>query len=146
MSLNDIDMSGVEEPKDFGVVKPCATRIRIKEITRITEGLEQKEYDEYYLIKTEFVDPTTVEPLDKDTVPSSPLVRLYTHNKGSLGMLRRFIEATGFSWSDFVGSTDRDGFLQSLVGSEADVKITLRKSTNGNDMNDVKFPARKQVA
>jgi hypothetical protein len=146
MSLNDIDMSGVEEPKDFGAVKACATRIRIKSIERITEGLEAKDYDEYYLVKTEFVDPTTVEPVDPTTVPSAPITRLYTHNKGCLQMLRRFIESHGFGWDEFVGSTDREGFLQGLVGAEADVKITLGKTTTGNDRNEIRYPAKAKVA
>lgn len=145
MSLNDIDMSGIEEPKDFGLVKPCVTRLRIREITKITEGLDEKAYDCYYRVLSELSDPSSVEPVDPDTVPSAPITNLYVHNKGSLGVLRHFIEAHGFSWDDFIGSPDREGFLQGLVGAEADAKIVLTTTTNGNQRNEAKYKAVKKT-
>ena len=145
-NLNDIDLSGVEESKDFGAVKAVATRLRIREITR--QRVEGKPYDSYFRVLTAFVDPSAVEAVDPTTTPSGPIVNLYTHNQGSLGALRRFIEAHGFAWADFVGSSDREGFLQSLVGAEADAKISLvtKNIKTGEELNSPRNEVRYKVA
>jgi hypothetical protein len=144
MSLNQIDMSQVEEPRDFGAVKPTVTRLRVREIS-IEPAPAGKVYTHYIRVLTEFVDPSAVEPVDAGTTPNAPIVNLYTHNQGSLMGLRRFIEALGIAWTDFVNAPDRDAFLQGLVGQEADAKIKLEthRRDTGEELdspcNAVKF-------
>lgn len=138
MSLQDLDLSGVEESKDFGAVKPVVTRLRIEEIEHVTEGLEDKKYNEYYNVRTAFVDPSTVESVDPQLTPSAPWTKLYTHSPGALKMLRRFIEAHGYSWDEFVASGDREGFLKGLEGAEADAKVKLvtKRSDTGEELEN----------
>lgn len=143
-NLNDIDLSQVEESKDFGAVKTTTTRLRIKEITK-EAAKPGKEYSHYFRVLTEFVDPSIVEAVDPATAVSAPIVNLYVHNPGSLSVLRRFIEAHGYKWADFVGSVNREEFLQSMVGAEATAKITLqtKNTQTGEDLdsprNEVKY-------
>ena len=150
MSLNDVDMSGVEEPKDFGAIKTTITRLRIKEIEKV-DAAAGKAYTDYFRVLTELTDPSSVESVDPNNTPSSPIVNLYYHNAGSLQVLRRFIEAHGFSWSDFVGASDKEAFLQNLVGAEADAKIILVTKNNqtgeelDNPRNDVRYKTTKKV-
>lgn len=151
MSLNDVDMSGVEESKDFGAIKPVVTQLRCAEITKVTEGLEGKAYDCYYNVRTEIVDPSSVEALDAQLTPSAPWTKLYIHTPGALKMFRRFIEAHGANWDEFIGSPDREGFLQSLVGAEATAKVTLVTKRNdtgeelANPRNEISYRLPKKV-
>lgn len=141
MSLNDLDFGAVEESKDFGAVKPTATRLRVREITY--KKVEGKDYDGYFSVFNEFVNPETVEAYDPTLVPSAPIDNLYIHNQGSLGFLRRFVESHGGDWGEYT-TIDKGGDviaqinerLQKLVGTEAEAKITIQlKDKDGNELD-----------
>jgi hypothetical protein len=135
-------MSNVEESKDFGAAKPCQTRLRIKNVEWV--DVPDKDYGGYYNLQTEYVDPTSVQPYEEGGAASSPFVKLYFHTPGARGMAKRAIEALGHNWDEFVNSPDRDAYLQNLIGSESDVKLTVqtkRKDTGEaiTPRNEVRF-------
>jgi hypothetical protein len=149
MSLNDIDMSNVEEPKDFGAVKPCQTRLRIAKVDWV--DVPEKGYKGYYNLQTEFVDPASIEPYDASETPSAPFIKLYFHTPGALGMAKRALLALGLNWDEFVNSPDRDGYMQNLVGAEADAKITVqtKRKDTGEDIkprNEARLLVPKTVS
>lgn len=150
MSLDDIDLSNVEEPKDseFSAVKPCVVELRVKDVK--FAPVEGKAYAGYYNVQTEFVSTDGLEPVEAGGVPSAPWVKLYTHNEGSLKMLRRFIEAHGLSWQAFVDAKgSRDEFLKQAIGMSAVAKIELvlkRKDTGEalkSPRNEVRYKLPK---
>lgn len=149
MSLDELNLSSVEamEDKEFGAFKTCITSLRVRSIEKIT--VEDKAYKEKYRVFTELVDPTSVEPANPKITPSGPIVELYVHNEGSLKMLRRFIEAHGFQWADFVGAQgNREEFLQQLVGAEAEAKCILETKhwETGEELENPRNKVRYRIA
>ena len=116
MSLNELDLEGVEAQQEFATIKPGIYRTRVAEIEELTDDQGRN----IIKIQHEYVNPESIEVIGTGK-PGRLFNTIYLHKKEALGFLRAFVEAHGISWDYFRQSRD----VSQFVGLEAETNVKL---------------------